>query len=356
MTFSTRAAVAGTGMLLLATLRAPAQAPLSKEIADPAATHTTWRDYGGGAGRAQYSALTQINRTNVSKLQVAWTYPTGDSGNYLFNPVVVDDVMYVLAKSNSIVALDAATGKELWTHETGHGPHHEPRHQLLGERGPLGPPAACSRSSQFLQALDARTGDADSDVRRRTAASTCATASTAIRRSIDVQSGTPGRVFENLIILGSATNQEYDSAPGDIRAFDVRTGKLVWTFHTVPRPGEFGYDTWPPDAWKTVGGANAWGELSIDEAARHRLRPDRQSQVQLLRRQPQGRQPLRRLPARARRAHGQAPLALPDGPPRHLGLRQRDRAEAAHRPPQRADRSTSSRRRARPGFSTSSTA
>ena len=71
-------------------------------------------------------------------------------------------------------------------------------------------------------------------------------------------------MFENLLIMGSATNQEYDSAPGDIRAFDVRTGELVWTFHTVPRPGEFGYDTWPQDAWKTVGGANNWGEQSID--------------------------------------------------------------------------------------------
>ena len=71
-------------------------------------------------------------------------------------------------------------------------------------------------------------------------------------------------MFEDLLILGSATNQGYNSAPGDIRAFDVRSGKLVWTFHTVPRPGEFGYETWPPDAWKTVGGANAWGELTVD--------------------------------------------------------------------------------------------
>jgi glucose dehydrogenase len=83
--------------------------------------------------------------------------------------------------------------------------------------------------------------------------------------TVNQQSRTPGRVFENLIILGSATNQDYDSAPGDIRAFDVRTGALVWTFHTVPRPGELGYDTWPEDAWKTVGGANNWGEQSIDE-------------------------------------------------------------------------------------------
>ena len=80
-----------------------------------------------------------------------------------------------------------------------------------------------------------------------------------------MQSTTPGRVFEDLLILGSATNQGYGSAPGDIRAFDVRTGKLVWTFHTIPHPGEFGYDTWPKDAWKTVGGANVWGELSVDE-------------------------------------------------------------------------------------------
>ena len=80
-----------------------------------------------------------------------------------------------------------------------------------------------------------------------------------------VQSSTPGRVFENLIILGSATNEEYESGPGDIRAYDVRTGRLVWTFHTVPHPGELGYDTWPKDAWKTVGGANAWSGLSLDE-------------------------------------------------------------------------------------------
>ena len=80
-----------------------------------------------------------------------------------------------------------------------------------------------------------------------------------------MQSTTPGRVFEDLLILGSATNQGYGSAPGDIRAFNVRTGKLAWTFHTVPRPGEFGYDTWPKDAWKRVGGANVWGELSVDE-------------------------------------------------------------------------------------------
>ena len=81
----------------------------------------------------------------------------------------------------------------------------------------------------------------------------------------EVQSGTPGRVFENLLILGSAPGEAYGSPPGDIRAYDVQTGKMAWIFHTVPRPGEFGYDTFPPDQWKHTGGNNAWGEISLDE-------------------------------------------------------------------------------------------
>src|SRR6266850_7505060 len=81
--------------------------------------HSTWRDYGGASDSAQYSSLAQITRSNVSKLQVAWAFPTGDNNKYLFNPIVVDGVMYVLAKSNSIVALDAATGKEIWTYASG---------------------------------------------------------------------------------------------------------------------------------------------------------------------------------------------------------------------------------------------
>ncbi len=81
-----------------------------------------------------------------------------------------------------------------------------------------------------------------------------------------VQSTTPGKIFGHLLILGSATNEEYTSGPGDVRAYDVRDGKLVWTFHTIPRPGEYGYDTWPAGAWKTVGGANAWSELTLDES------------------------------------------------------------------------------------------
>ena len=225
--------------------------------------YTTWSDYAGSADSAQYSALNQINRSNVSTLQVAWTFPTGDAAPYIFNPVVVDTVMYVLAKNNSIVALDAITGKQLWVHENPKG-RITTRGINYWENKDRSERRLLYSNNNFLQAIDALTGESiDSfgvdgrvDLREGLGRDP---------QKISVQSGTPGRVFENLIILGSATNQEYDSAPGDVRAYDVRTGKLAWTSHTIPHAGEFGYDTWPKDAWKTIGGANAWSELSIDQ-------------------------------------------------------------------------------------------
>src|SRR6266404_4686615 len=228
--------------------------------------HKTWSDYGGAADSAQYSTLARINRSNVSKLEVAWTYPTGDDHKYSFNPIVVDAVMYVLARNNSIVALNAATGQEIWTHAA------EPDTTVITTRGinyweskDQSDRRLLFASNHFLRAIDAGTGKSIPTFGKAGAVD--------LKEGLDrdpktirlVQSTTPGRVFENLLILGSATNQGYGSAPGDIRAFDVRTGKLVWTFHTIPRRGEFGYDTWPQDAWKRIGGANVWGEMSLDE-------------------------------------------------------------------------------------------
>ena len=233
----------------------------------PAQDHSTWRDYGGAPDSAQYSSLHQIDRSNVAKLQVAWTYPTGDGMKYAFNPLMVDGVLYVMAKGNSIVALDARTGKELWVHSL------EPRPTLITNRG-INYWESKDRSDRrllfaaanMLQAIDARTGKSITSFGENGRVDLRQGLGRDPAKLTLVQSTTPGRVFENLLILGSATNQGYGSAPGDIRAFDVRTGKLVWTFHTIPHPGEFGYDTWPPDAWKTVGGANVWSELSLDEA------------------------------------------------------------------------------------------
>jgi quinoprotein glucose dehydrogenase len=240
-------------------------AVLAAGVPLPGQNRTTWSDYGGSADSAQYSGLHQINRSNVSKLQVAWSYSTEDGRKYAFNPLVVDGTIYVLGKKNSIIALDAATGKEIWVHPA------DADTSLITNRGINFWQSADQRdrrllfaSNHFLRALDARTG--------KPILSFGNNGRVDLKQGLDrdpatirlVQSTTPGRVFENLLILGSATNQGYGSAPGDIRAFDVRTGKLVWTFHTIPRPGEFGYDTWPKDAWKRVGGANVWTELSVD--------------------------------------------------------------------------------------------
>lgn len=228
--------------------------------------HSTWREYGGAPDGAQYSSLHQIDRSNVGKLQTAWTFSTGDSRGYAFNPLVIGRTMYVLAHDNSVVALDAATGKDLWT---------QPLHAkslLITNRGFNYWESKDGRDRRLILAvdnalreLDAATGkpienfgvDGRVDLRE------------GLGRKPEslrlVQSYNPGRIFGDLLILGSATNEEYESGPGDIRAYNVLTGKLVWTFHTIPHPGEPGYETWPKDAWKTVGGANAWSGMALDE-------------------------------------------------------------------------------------------
>ena len=243
---------------------APAQAQTTKTSL-PARSHSQWNDYAGASDSAQYSALDQINRLTVGKLRVAWSYPTGDGNKYLFNPIVVDRTMYVLAHNHSIVALDATSGKQLWIHPT------DLKTSLITNRG-INYWESADRSDRrlifaadnFLQEIDARTGQSISNFGEGGRVD--------LREGLGrdpnslslVQSTTPGRVFEDLLIMGSATNEEYESGPGDIRAYDVRSGRMVWIFHTVPHPGEAGYETWPKDAWKVVGGANAWSGLSVD--------------------------------------------------------------------------------------------
>jgi quinoprotein glucose dehydrogenase len=227
----------------------------------------SWKEYLGGPDSSHYSPLKQITPANVSKLEIAWSYAAGD-GNYSFSPLVVDNVAYVAAKQGALVALDASTGKELWVHAFGGGGG--------GRGGGIGGQRGANywensdRSDRrilvttggFLYAIDARTGntiDTFADHGKLDL-------KTGIdRATIPLASRTPGRVFENLIILGSTTGEGYLAPPGDLRAFDVRTGKLAWVFHTIPRPGELGYETWPKDAYKYMGGVDVWGEITVDE-------------------------------------------------------------------------------------------
>jgi len=237
-----------------------------------AARHATWSDYLGGADSSHYSALDEINRTNVGRLEVAWEYATRDGIPYAFNPIVVDGVLYAMAKHSSIVALDATSGKELWSFSTGQRADIFGGVDFLGKRG-INYWESRDRSDRRLLialnddlvAIDARTGKAITSFGQNGRVDLREGLGRDPKTVTRIQSATPGRIFENLIITGSATGEEYGSPPGDIRAYDVVSGKLTWTFHTVPHPGEYGYDTWPKDAWKYAGGTNAWGEITLDE-------------------------------------------------------------------------------------------
>jgi quinoprotein glucose dehydrogenase len=228
--------------------------------------HAQWKDYGGAPDGAQYSSLRQINRSNVSRLQKVWSFSTGDSRGYLFNPLIVDRTMYVLAKNNSVVALDAVSGKELWTHSF------HAKTPLITTRG-LNYWESENREDRrlilavdnFLQELDARTGKPITHFGENGLVDLREGLGRDPKSLTLVQSYNPGRVFHDLIILGSVMNEEYQSGPGDVRAYNIRSGKLTWSFHTIPHPGEVGYESWPKDAWKNVGGANAWSGMAIDE-------------------------------------------------------------------------------------------
>lgn len=220
-------ALPGLMCILLAPMMAQKNSRSVRSHSVNAQTHSTWSDYAGASDGSQYSSLAQINRSNVSKLQVAWSYPTGDGNKYLFNPTVVDRTMYVLAHNHSIVALDAATGKELWIHPT------DAKTPLITNRG-INYWERTDRSDRrlifaadnFLQEIDARTGQSISDFGENGRVDLRAGLGRDPESLRLVQSSTPGRVFEDLLILGSATNEEYESGPGDIRAYDVPDGSL----------------------------------------------------------------------------------------------------------------------------------
>jgi len=246
------------GAALIVAAAAAFTASLSKA---QSASEKVWAGLGGSADNSRYFSGQQITKTNVSNLQVAWNYPYGETG---FAVIVAHGVIYGRGRGGSLVALDAKTGKEIWVREGMNGMTTRGINYWESSDGSDRRLIFCF--SDYLQELDARTGKPITNFGNKGVVD--------LREGLGrdpstvgrVQSGTPGEVFENLIILGSAPGEGYLSPPGDLRAFNVLTGKQEWIFHTVPHPGEFGYDTWPKDAYKYVGGTNTWGELSIDTA------------------------------------------------------------------------------------------
>jgi glucose dehydrogenase len=224
----------------------------------------TWGQYLGGADSSQYSSLKQINKTNVKQLEIVWTYPAGGTEQYLFNPIVIDGVMFVQAKQNSLVALDAATGKELWVHPF-QGPVTQ-RGINYWENKDRSDRRLLTVNGGFLTAIGARDG--------KTIMSFGDNGRTDLRNGLDrdltysppIQTNNPGRIFEDIMIMPlMRSGGDYNYLPGDIHAYNVRTGKLIWQFHTIPHPGEFGYETWPRDFYQRSGGAINWNEFAIDE-------------------------------------------------------------------------------------------
>jgi quinoprotein glucose dehydrogenase len=218
----------------------------------------------GGAGNIRYSPLTQIDRSNVTTLEVAWTYESGDAfkgSEMQSNPIVVGGVLYATTPTLKVVALDAATGRERWKFDPSGGAAPGARFRHRG--------VAVHRDRVFvtyrnwLYALGTKDGQpirsfgADGRVDLREGLGRPAD-------KITVTASTPGVVFDDLLIMGSTVPETLPSAPGDIRAFDVNTGKIRWSFHTIPRPGEYGFDTWPREAWQIAGGANAWAGVALD--------------------------------------------------------------------------------------------
>ena len=267
-------AVAATVALAVA---ANAQAPAAAQPAprrSPVPAEREWRRHGGDAGHTQHSPLAQIDTTNVGRLEVAWTYHTGDArgdgrSQIQCNPVVVDGVLYGTSAQLKAFALDAATGRELWRFDPFAAGAEE---NALGvNRGVVVWGDGTERrvvfsAGQYLFALDAATGkplNAFGDAGRVDLREGLGREP----KGLFVLSTTPGGVYRDLLILGTRVHEgPGPSAPGYVRAYDLRTGAVRWTFHTIPKPGELGHDTWPADAWKTVGGANAWSGISVDEA------------------------------------------------------------------------------------------
>jgi quinoprotein glucose dehydrogenase len=240
--------------------------PAFTHAAAPSAAGTAGRDwpsYLGDQARTHYSTLARINRENVGRLKVAWTFDTGTKGEYQANNLVVDGVLYTAAPDRRIIALDAATGRELWRFD----PRNE-HDETMGrrQRGVMYWADGDDRrlftpGATRLYALDARTGK---PVRSFGENGSIALGTGLRSEGAPPAAGlnTPGVIWRDLLILSANVAE---NVPGAVRAFDARTGALRWVFHTIPRPGEAGHETWPADAWKTAGGASAWSGLSLDE-------------------------------------------------------------------------------------------
>jgi glucose dehydrogenase len=231
-------------------------------VATSAQTSVDWPGYGGGNARDHYSALKQINRANVSRLKTAWSFDTGEKGQIQDNPLIIGHTLYAFTPTLKVIALDAATGQLKWKFDSGIAGAQPSRGMTWWTDGKES--RLFAGIMNFLYCLDPETGKPIAsfgesgriDLRKELRGN---------YRENSIAATTPGIVYKDLYIISGRDPETHPAPPGDVRAFDVHSGKLVWTFHTIPHPGEPGYETWPADAWKTAGAANNWAGMALDE-------------------------------------------------------------------------------------------
>jgi quinoprotein glucose dehydrogenase len=232
-------------------------------------SYDTWKVYKGGSEANNYSSLDQINKDNVINLRPVWSfYPDDEPENFRFwkyecNPIVIGDIMYLTSAWRWLYAIQATTGERIWTFDPLQGSRGGGvlRGVTYWEGG--GEERIFVSAGNKLFSVDARTGIADPAFGENGWISLDIVDGE--NPEARVQLSTPGIIYHDLLIVGAAVSENTGAAPGHVRAFDVRTGRQVWIFHTIPPPGEFGSDTWPDDAYKRIGGANNWAGMSLDE-------------------------------------------------------------------------------------------
>jgi quinoprotein glucose dehydrogenase len=254
----------------LALLVAIGAATCARPSASPRPLDQDWRVTGGEPGQTRYSPLDQINRTNVKSLRVAWVYRAGDASpanrsEIQTTPIVVHGVLYGTSPSLALFALRAESGALLWRFDPFEGRTREAH----ANRGVSYWEDGSERRIFFtagrrLYAIDASTGRPAESFGGRGWVDLAEGLDRDVSRT-QLVATSPGVVYKDLLIQGSRVGEGEGAAPGDVRAFDVRTGRLRWSFHTIPRAGEPGVETWPAEAWRTAGGANSWAGMTVDE-------------------------------------------------------------------------------------------
>ncbi len=228
----------------------------------PNPRNADWAVYLGDKATSHYSRLDQIDRSNVTRLRPVWTYETGEKGEFQSNAIVVNGVLYTATTSRKILAIDAVTGKQNWMFDPA---EHRPGNQGRRQRGVVYWASGADRriftgAGPYLYALNAATGKLIPGFGKNGSVHMGEGVETYGAAAPSVVINTPGSIYKDMYIVGGSTN-----GPGTIRAYDVRTGRLRWLFNVIPRPGEYGYHSWPPEAYKTAGGASNWSGLSLDE-------------------------------------------------------------------------------------------